>query len=261
MRAGFHRAPVVAGRDHHRVEPVHQALVVRGGAVRIALREARRAHDAVADFLAAEAVARERAGRDAALDAHAALVAEVGENAQPQGAAAQLEQARRDAFGHGVDQVRAHRVAAVYEQVHHQHAVAEIAWLQPAHAAAALDQPRHARVADRAQLAFVPAHAVARSRGVGHLVELHLRDHDGRIGLALEAAAFADHLRRVARGGDHRRFLDHHRHDVVDVVDLDVERERERERERADHVLDDLVRGRRLETAVQSPREIRLADA
>ena len=50
--AGLDGAPVVAGGDDHGVDAVHDALVVRGGAVGIELGEARRGDDAVAHLLA-----------------------------------------------------------------------------------------------------------------------------------------------------------------------------------------------------------------
>ena len=63
VRARLDAAPVVAGRDHHRVDAVHDPLVVGGGAVGIVLGEARRRDDAVAHGGAVERLGRERARR------------------------------------------------------------------------------------------------------------------------------------------------------------------------------------------------------
>ncbi len=72
-------------------------------------------------------------GRDAAAHADAAAIAEVREDPQAQLAAAQLGHAVAQGLGDGVDEVGAHRVAAVDEHVDHQHVGAgrphlEVAW-------------------------------------------------------------------------------------------------------------------------------------
>jgi hypothetical protein len=109
----------------------------------------------------------------------------------------------RDAFGDRVHEVRAHRVATVHEQVHHHHAVAQVTRGDAAHAAAAPYQARHLSVGQRAQLTFMADDALACPGRVRHVVELHLRDHDRRVGLGLEAAAFADHACCIRRRRDH----------------------------------------------------------
>ena len=53
VRAGFDGAPVVAGRDRDGIDAVHDALVVRRGAIRIDGRELGRDDDAVARLRAA----------------------------------------------------------------------------------------------------------------------------------------------------------------------------------------------------------------
>ena len=63
----------------------------------------------------------------------------------------------------------------------------------------------------------------ARGVAVGDADDLDLRGHDRLVGLGDEAAALADHARRVRRRGDDRRLLDRHRHQVVAAVDAEVE--------------------------------------
>ena len=67
MRAGFHRAPVVARGKHHRIHAVHDAFIVSCSAVRIGSSESPGFNDPVAHFLAGKFVScqcfkRDRAG-------------------------------------------------------------------------------------------------------------------------------------------------------------------------------------------------------
>ena len=141
----------------------------------------------------------------------------------------ELGEARRDALGDAVHEVRAHRVAAVDEHVHDEHrvlVVAEEAHLDVARAAAALDEARDGAFASaRSSSLCVEDARRAPPRGRATLRELDLRDHERRVHLGLEAAALAHHLRRVRRRGDDARLLDDHRHDVVVAVDAHVERD------------------------------------
>ena len=76
-----------------------------------------------------------------------------------------------------------------------------------------------------------------RGRHVGHADDLHLGGHHRLVGLGLEAAPAAHHARGVRGGGDHRRLLDRHRHQVVPAVDQEVEPQPQRQGVDADGVL------------------------
>ena len=54
MRTGFHRAGVVAGGQHDRGDAVHDAFVVRGGAVRVGRGQSVGVHDVVDHLWAAQ---------------------------------------------------------------------------------------------------------------------------------------------------------------------------------------------------------------
>ncbi len=135
-------------------------------------------------------------------------------------------------------------------KVDDHHAVAEIAHLEALDATAAGDEPRHRVVSAGLELFRGRRDRGARPLGVGDAVELHLGDHDRVVGFGLEAAAGADHLRRVGGGGHHRRLLDDHRREVVVAVDPYVEGDGEGQRVGAEDVLDRLVGGGEIEAAV-----------
>ena len=132
----------------HGVDAVHDALVVRGGAVRIELGEARRVDDAVdapprrssSSVASAAAGTRQRTRtqrRSQRLD----------RMRSPTLAAARAPRGGRDGLGDGVHEVRAHGVAAVDEHVHddHRSAAAGASHLELARAAAARDEARGPR--------------------------------------------------------------------------------------------------------------------
>ncbi len=185
---------------------------------------------------------RERASRNRAAHAHAAPVAQVRQDAQADLAAGELGDAIGHGLGHGVHQVGAHRVAAVDQEVHDEHAVAEVAHLEPARTAAATHQVGHRGVGARAG-ARPCARARSRTRpsASGTSSSCTWAIMIGSSDSADEAAARADHARGVGGGGDDGRLLDDHRHQVVLAVHLHVEGEREGQRVGADHVLDHLV--------------------
>ena len=162
------------------------------------------------------AVARERLDRDRAAHAHAALVAQVRQDAQAHVPPRELGEAIGHGLGDGVDEVRAHRVAAVDEEVHDHHAVAEIAHLEAARAAAAAHEVRHRRIGQRAAARPSCASTIAqRGRGVRHVVELHLAIITGSSASATKPPP-ARIMRAALRGRGHDgRLLDHHRHQVV----------------------------------------------
>ena len=81
MRARPNRTPVLAHGDGGGVDAVHDALVVRRGAVGVGLERAR-ALDPVGDLVAAEPLPGESGRRDAASRAHEAAVRQVREDAQ-----------------------------------------------------------------------------------------------------------------------------------------------------------------------------------
>ena len=83
MRAGFHRAPVVAGGDHHRVHAVHDALVVGGSAVGVGGGKGPGRDDAIAHLLGREYASKASSSRrNGAARARQAAVGQVGEDAQ-----------------------------------------------------------------------------------------------------------------------------------------------------------------------------------
>ena len=111
--------------DGDRVDAVHHALVVGRGAVGIRLREAARlrrcprAMSSPGISKSASSGTGNAAGR-----ARQPAVGQVGEDAQVDLAAGDLLDQRGHALGHGVDQVRAHRLLGVDEHVDDQQRLA-----------------------------------------------------------------------------------------------------------------------------------------
>ena len=192
--AGLDGAPVVAGGERHGVDAVHDALVVGGGAVRVDVGEVGGDDDAVAHALAGEALARERGGRQRDLGARQRAVGEVGEDAQEDLALGDGLDQRGHAFAHAVDQVGAHGVAGVDEQVHDEH-LAVHAWSSGSCGPRRPRRRRRARPCAGGSCWRGRGFPAARSstalmaRGMsGHLDHLDLADQDGRRRGGREAA-------------------------------------------------------------------------
>ena len=242
VRTGLDGPPVVAGRDDDRIDAVHDSLVVRGRAVGVHGRERVRVEDAFGHVVAAVLRRRQHVRRQRDACPREAEVREVRQDAQPHRAAGDLLDASGDGLGHRVDGVRAHRVAHVDDQVHHDHRAArrvvEHVDLDVAAAAAESDERAVAFVGHRDDLVAVPQDREPRAVRIGHADHLDLRPHDRARARRLEAAAVARELRHERRRGDDRGFLDDHRHEHVAAVDPEVAGDGERQFERADHVLD-----------------------
>ena len=186
MRAGLDGPPVVSGGERDRVDAVHHSLVVRAGAVGVGFGEARRLGDAVRHLRSGEAEIRQLLERNVAGRARQPQVRQVGENAQPHPPAADALQERRHAFAHGVDQVGAHRILRIDDEVH-----------DGMHLVAHLDQPHFevlgpsaARLHRRLQRVRGCEDLLARAEdrrprrlGVGQLGHLHLADHPRLVGV------------------------------------------------------------------------------
>ena len=116
VRARLYGAPVVAGRDDHRVNPVHDTLVVRRDAERVGARERIGSDAAVHDLCAAEEFRRPGRGRPAL-----AVHRQDGDNSQVDPPAGKRLEPRCDRLRHRVHRVSAHRVTAVDQQVRNHH--------------------------------------------------------------------------------------------------------------------------------------------
>ena len=99
MRAGFDRAPVVAGGDHHRVDAVHDALVVRGGAVGVGGGECPGGDDPIPHLFAAE-ICQKPAWKPGCvhLRPRQAFIGQVGEDAQEHPPAGDASRPAESAF-------------------------------------------------------------------------------------------------------------------------------------------------------------------
>jgi hypothetical protein len=150
-------------------------------------------------------------------------------------------QAVGDGFGHRVDHVRAHRVAAVDVHVHDQALDGQGAHLQVARPAAALHQTGQGRVGhgqDRRRGGFdgrVARAGSATSRSSIWAVMIGFVRHGH------EAAALAHHARGIGGRRDHRRLLDGHGNQAIHAVDKEIETESERHGVDADGVLDHAI--------------------
>ncbi|MNW14533.1 hypothetical protein D3C71_2127780 [compost metagenome] len=77
MRASFHCPPVIAGGDDHRVDPVHDAFVVRGGAVGVDGGKGVGIQNAFDDLLAAALLGGQGLRREAHTGAGEAQIGQV----------------------------------------------------------------------------------------------------------------------------------------------------------------------------------------
>ena len=157
-----------------------------------------------------------------------------------------------DRLGDGVDEVRAHRVTAVDDDVDDDHLVlglAERADLEVARSAAARAEAGDGAVGLRQDLVLRSEDGARGALCILHVRELHLADHQRLVHLGAEAARGADHLRGVRRRGDDARLLDDHGDDVILAVDAHVQRDAVRQTVGAEDVLDELVRGLGLEAS------------
>jgi len=131
---------------------------------------------------------------------------------------------------HAVDEIRAHRVARVDEQVHDEHLLRARRQrvdeqLDITRAATARNHVGVQAVGEVDDVLLVVAQRALCFFDVGEVQNLYLTDEDRVRRLGLEAAAGADELAGRAERRDDRRLLDDHRHDVLLVVDDEVHAE------------------------------------
>src|SRR5699024_3619782 len=165
----------------------------------------------------------------------------IGQNAQENLAMGEFFDQRADTFAHGVDQVGAHGVAAVHDQMHDQHVAMFGGGAVHDHfdIARATTTGHHLRMQAVRQVQnfflFLQNHLLGASR-VRYVDDLDLPDQHGPVGNGSEATGLTDHFGRRRYGGDDRRFLDHHGNQVVPAVDGKVEAQPHGQAEGADHV-------------------------
>ena len=132
---------------------------------------------------------------------------------------------RGNRFRHGVDDVRAHRIAHVDVEVDHEDPLllVEHSNVEVTTPAASLHHPGDSGVGDFENSFALRFDQDLGLRRVRHLVELNLRGHDGRSCLPEEATRHSNLTCRVRCGGDHGRLLDGHGHEHISIVDPEVE--------------------------------------
>ena len=213
-----------------------------GGAVDVQFGELAREDDAVAHIRPAEVLGGEPFGRDHGAGAHHCAVGEVGEDPQEHSAAAQLLDERADRLAHRVDEVGAHRIAAVDHEVDDEKLAVAGARAAQVHldvqrAAAARHHVRVCAVGQVEDALPAVQDSLAGGIRIGDIEHLDLPDDERGVGGAREAARLAYEEGCRAHRGDDRRLLDDHRYEVVPAVDREVETEAHRHREDADDVL------------------------
>ena len=107
MGAGLNGPPVVAGGHDYGVNAVHDALVVRRGAVRIDGCERVGFDDALSHQFAGVRFRRQRGGRDDAACPRQPPIGQIREDAQVDPAARELLNQRRQRLACGVDHIGA----------------------------------------------------------------------------------------------------------------------------------------------------------
>src|SRR5690606_9009346 len=122
--AGFDGPPIVACGYDDGVDAVHDAFVVRSGAVRVNRCEFVGVDNAVNDVNPTVFAGLQQFGRQPQMRARQSQVGKIGQNAQSDAAAGNLLHASGHGFGHGVDGVGAHGVADIDNQVDDDHGAA-----------------------------------------------------------------------------------------------------------------------------------------
>ncbi len=217
-----------------------------GGTIRIDQGEIIGQNDAVAHLLAAEALAGQHRHRIGHLCRHQRLIGEVGKDAQKHLATGDAFNQAGDALAHGVDQVGAHGVTGVHQQMDHQHVLAGGRRLMQMHldvlgAAAAGDHVRMQAVGQVDDFAAALLDLVLCLGRVWHINDLDLADEQLFRALHPETTRAHGLLGCRADGGDNGRFFHRHRHQVGLVVDNKVQPHAHGYSEHADDILDHLV--------------------
>jgi hypothetical protein len=158
----------------------------------------------------------------------------------------------RYALAHAVDEIRAHRVARVDEQVDDEHLLRARRQrmheqLDVARAAAPRDHVRVQAVGKIDDVLLPTRKRLLRLLHIGQIHDLDLADQDRVRRFCLEPAAASNQLAGRAERRHDGRLLDDHRNDVLPVVDDEVHAEPERHAHDADDVLDHLVGGIEIE--------------
>src|SRR3989449_13770 len=119
--AGLDRPPVVPSRNDDRVDPVHDALVMRRTAERIRIRERVGLEDSFDDVLARDVLGPDGVLREHRPGARESPNREIRNDPQVDATARPLLDVRGDRLRHRVHRVGAHRVAAVDDEVGDDH--------------------------------------------------------------------------------------------------------------------------------------------
>ena len=179
--ARLDRSPVIARGNDQRVDPVHDAFVVCGGAVRVNHRKIVSIQNAFNHVLALERSGGQQLRGHADLGPRQTQVGEVGQNPQAHLAAGDFLHQRRDSFGHGIHGVGTHRIAHIDNQVGYQHRPARaLGKGMHLNIAATATEPVQQLILAVGQLddfVLAPHQAQAGVVRVRHLDNLHLGTH------------------------------------------------------------------------------------
>ena len=236
---GFDCARIISGRQHHGADAVHDALVVRRGAVGIQLRQACGMDQVVHNLCAAD-----QFGVEHGANACQPQIRLVGEDAQDDVSAADLGHSIRDCLGHRVDGVGAHGIS--YVDVKVKDDVGGLvrrndAYRNVLHATADTDQLRVLFVGECNDFFTCLEESDTGGCRIHDVDELYLGLHDRRGTRDVKAAESACDASSVACGCDHRRLLGGERDQVVRAVDREVGGHADRDADDAEDVLDHAI--------------------
>ena len=248
VRTGFDRAPVVARRNRNSVDAVHDALVVGSRAVWIRGGDVARHDDGIADGRSVEIVNGQLFGQIADARGHQGAIGEIRQDAHRNFAAADFGNPRRNRLTYRVDQVCAHGVAGIYEQVNRERSLAagkrKPADLDVANAPAPLAKARMNGVSSREQLVRCSLDTRGRRPGIGNIRDVDLSCQQRFVAASLEATIAARQRSGKTQARNDRWLLDDHGCQAAGTIDNEVGRNCEGQTEHADDVFDDPVRGR-----------------
>ena len=201
MGAGFNGPPVIAGGNDNRINAVHDAFVVGGGAIGVDNRQRAGLDNALCHAFARKSVCLQSVGCQAHGGAGQAQIRQIGENAQSHIAACHAFDKRGDGFRHGVDGIGAHGITDIHQQMQYQHRADRGAFKQMDFdilaAAAQFDQHCIARIGRSDNLLLMGQQPCTRAMNIGQVEHLYLGAHDGQSARRNKAATIAGNARHI----------------------------------------------------------------
>ena len=120
MRSGFDGAPVIAGGQGNGINAVHDAFIMRGGAVGVHCGKGPSGNDIVTHLFTTKLVKSQVRGANRTARSRQTPVRQIGQDAQQHPSAGNAFNPGGQSLHGGIDRVRPHGIAHIINQVDHQ---------------------------------------------------------------------------------------------------------------------------------------------